>query len=309
MKLATLNLGLLYHFFSKVPFYYWRKDHFAPSLHETLRNHELDVVVLQELWKSEDVDLLEKEIESSYLVLRSPARWSERLGLVTLVRRDANLQLSDHRTHLFRNFLGFNERAFHERITGFLRGYLITSLRDVWGNHFKIVNTHLTPFEKNFRLRQRQLGSLSKNLKKDLQPKDILIIAGDMNHSTAYLKPKHRREALQILESFLKEWRLQDPTAQLETFVPARNSIAGGIYWGNDGKGLCLDRIWIGPRTHIDVEGEARLFADKPIGKNSDGRELHVSDHFGVELSVRLKGALQQPLLSHEAPQEHPRTY
>jgi endonuclease/exonuclease/phosphatase family metal-dependent hydrolase len=286
MRIGTLNLGMLHHFFSKVPHYFWRRNQMPLAAEKIFEEAKLDIIQLQELWRLKDVDFLEEHLGEKFVFLRSPLRWEDSLGLVTLVRRSAGLKLLDHQVHLYRNFLGLNRRAFHESITGYRRGFGMSLLEEPHGRRLRLVNTHLTPFEKNFELRRNQLSDMSRILERYKKPDELLVIGGDMNHSTAYLSESKKQKAERSIQDFLKRWDLVDHTRSLESFAPARNTIAEGCFWGNAGKPLCLDRIWIGPQNQFKLLSPAEIFAHNPIGKESDGSELHLSDHFGVKIEI-----------------------
>ena len=288
MKILTYNLGLLDHLFTSVPKAASRSRFFGPYLSESFDREQIDVALLQEIWSLEDVERLRDSLEDRYLVLCPPKEALLASGLVTILRKSWEWKLLDFHFFEYRQLYFGSLRAIHEIITGFRRGAIFTRIENSEGQAMVIANTHLTPFEKNFGLRGRQLQSLSSRLKEILRPTDFLIIGGDINHSTSYLKPADKKKALKVLEDFTKEWRLLDPAENLLTYDPQRNSLAALCKWGNAGKPLSLDRIWLSPADKIDY-GPAALYAEKNCAE-----AYPLSDHFGVTLEIRLSSASSQ---------------
>jgi len=292
MKIITYNAGLLDHFFSNVPESALRARLLGPYLRSAFEKDQIEVALLQEVWSLEDVERLRESLEDQYLILCPSKNILLATGLVTIVRKSANWHLQDfHFFEYHHTYLG-SWRAVHEIITGFRRGALFTRLRSSSGMSVVIANTHLTPFEKNWKLRRRQLQSLGARLHDILKPEDVWIIGGDINHSCEYLKPSQKKKSLQVLTDFKATWKLKDPAENLLTYDPQRNSLAAQCKWGNAGKPLNLDRIWMGPADKLS-SGSARLYAEEVFTGSHP-----LSDHYAVMVEIpELKVALQAPVV------------
>ncbi len=290
LEIATLNLGLLNHPFSKVPYYEARRKNVGEFLKNYLAEYYTDVLLLQEAWQPEDQLRIAEALEDSFYVFRHPPKYKDALGLMICLNRKSIAEPLDTGIHLLPGKWWGNARAFHEFICGYLRGaqYLECKL-DKFKVH--IFNLHLTPFESLWKLRQHQLKELIKFIQaRSIDENDLVIIGGDFNHSTVYLNHSDAQAAEQMFQDLLTEHGFTDTTRHLKTYDPEQNQIAKLVKWGNDGKPLALDRIWIKGKASEGIL-EPRLFATECI--ESDWGPIPISDHFGVRGGIAIESLVE----------------
>ncbi len=169
------------------------------------------------------------------------------------------------------------------------KGVLYIQVRLPNGQLLDLFNTHTQAYQKDKRVRFRQLKRAIKFVNKKNDGTVPAIFAGDFN---VIGETAEYEELVQMLPEFRDVWKVSRPNDPGFTWNPAINNWAEYDH-KEDQLLQRLDYIFIrdGKNTKISVKDASLAFNLEKIwyGVYVDPRHIFVSDHFGVETTLVLE--------------------
>lgn len=143
-----------------------------------------DVVMLQEIWRPQDVPWFEAQARRyGYVALASP-RDKSNDGLMTFVRATA----IDPRKPIRVLAKAYEEQVWTESLAGVQRGYHRVSFTHPMLGPVHVFNTHMQAYPdawKNRMHQAREIGLAARTVS-DKNPEDVVVLGGDLNSGPYY---------------------------------------------------------------------------------------------------------------------------
>lgn len=153
-------------------------------LPDAIFKKKYDVVLLQEVWRDQDVELIRQAANQYGYIAHVTNHSAYNDGLVTCIKRSKIKPKSVVKTHSHpyhaQNFLEFFPGPHVKH------GYQRVSFEHRTLGKLHIYNTHLIPTPGEWARRMRQARELGLNMRMDVGEQDVGIVGGDMNAAPYY---------------------------------------------------------------------------------------------------------------------------
>ena len=169
------------------------------------------------------------------------------------------------------------------------KGMLHTRIQLPSGVEVDVFNTHLQAFKTAVEIRKTQVEEILSHMKKVNDGRRAVILVGDFNISA-------KREEYTSLIARLAQEGFRDSWVELNGADQGYTWDSYINNWGaegidSDGKSQHrFDYIFVKNGTMQEIELESsKIIFDQPLGLSEKSEKYFLSDHFGVELNLKIK--------------------